>query len=157
VLEKVHSTEIRARRKQLTPCIPPMLKYPKTRGLCRVSQLNDRQQVLPLDLKFARQIDLSNNRQLRKHRFIQQINRLLEPFILDKRSICLFSCLHRCMAQQVLNICNGSTAAQQASGKCLSKIVRGNVGNASSPKRSFQCSIVLYQWSRQCWIVQVRQ
>jgi hypothetical protein len=40
------------------------------------------------------------------------------------------------MAQQVLNVGDGSTSTQQASGKCLSQIVRGNDFNASYPKCS---------------------
>jgi len=47
------------------------------------------------------------------------------------------------MAKQMLNISNGGAPAQQASGKRLSPIVRGNVSNTSSPECSFQCSIVL--------------
>ena len=64
-----------------------------------------------------------NNYQLRHHRLIQQINRLLEPFILHKCCISLLCGLDRSMAEQMLNICNGSAPAQQASGKCLPQIM----------------------------------
>ena len=37
--------------------------------------------------------------QLRLHRFIQKINRLLEPLILDECSLCLLCCLDRSMAK----------------------------------------------------------
>jgi len=43
---------------------------------------------------------------------IQQINRLLEPFILSECSVSLLSRFDRSMAQQMLNVCNGSTSAQ---------------------------------------------
>ena len=42
---------------------------------------------------------LPHNRQLRHHRLIQQINSLLEPFILHECSICLLSCFDRRMAK----------------------------------------------------------
>jgi len=45
------------------------------------------------------------------------------------------------MPQQMLNVCDHSTSTQQASGKSLSQVMRRNVCNASSPKRSFQRSI----------------
>ena len=61
------------------------------------------------------------------HRLIQQINCLLEPFILDECSIRLLCCLHKSMAKQMLNVCNRSASTQQASGKGLSQIVRGNI------------------------------
>ena len=48
------------------------------------------------------------------------------------------------MAQQMLNVSNSSTATQQAGGKCLSQIVRGNICNTGPPKRGFLCTIVLY-------------
>ncbi len=53
-----------------------------------------------------------HNPQLRQHRAIQQINRLLEPFILDKCGIRLFSCLDRSVAKQMLNISDGRAPAQ---------------------------------------------
>jgi hypothetical protein len=40
-------------------------------------------------------------------------NSLLEPFILKECSICPLSCLDRCVAQQMLNICNPGTPTQQ--------------------------------------------
>jgi hypothetical protein len=52
------------------------------------------------------------NLQPRQHRLIQQINRLIEPFILYECSISLLSCLDRSMAQKMLNVSDGSTAAQ---------------------------------------------
>jgi len=64
-----------------------------------------------------------HNFQLRHYRLIQQINRLLESLILYKCRISLFRSLHRRMAQQMLNVSNGSTSAQQSSGKRLSQIV----------------------------------
>ena len=66
---------------------------------------------------------LSDNLQVRLHRLIQQINRLLESLILDERRICLLCCLDRSMAEKMLNVGNRSTSTQQASGKCLSQIV----------------------------------
>ena len=68
-----------------------------------------------------------HNRQLRQHRLIKKINGLLEPFILHERSICPLSRLDRSVSQQMLNICDGSTSTQQASGKRLSQIVSRNV------------------------------
>ena len=50
-----------------------------------------------------------NNLQLRYSQLIQQINCLLEPFILHKGSISFLSCLHRGMAKQMLNVSDSST------------------------------------------------
>ena len=36
------------------------------------------------------------------------------------------------MAKQMLNVGDGSTSTQQAGGKCLSQIMRGNVCNSGS-------------------------
>jgi len=77
-----------------------------------------------------------HNLQPGHHRLIQQINRLLEPLILDERCVCLLSCLDRSMAKQMLNVSNGSTSTQQASGKCFSKIVRGNTRDGSPFERT---------------------
>jgi len=52
----------------------------------------------------------SNNLQLRLHRLIQQVNRLLEPFILDECRIRLLCCLDRGMTEKMLNIGNCSTS-----------------------------------------------
>jgi hypothetical protein len=46
----------------------------------------------------------------------------------------------------MLNVSNRSTAAQQSRSECLSQIVGGNICNASSPERGFQCPIVLYRF-----------
>jgi len=53
-----------------------------------------------------------NNLQPRQHRLIQQINRLLEPLILDECGTSPFSCLDRNMPKQMLNVSNGSTPTQ---------------------------------------------
>ena len=60
----------------------------------------------------AGRIESSNNLQPRLCRRIQQINRLLEPLILHKRRICLLCCLDRSIAEQMLNVSNGSTPTQ---------------------------------------------
>ena len=64
------------------------------------------------DLTNQPRVTSLNNLQLRLHRRIQQINRLLEPLILNKCGICLFCSLDRSMAQQMLNIRNSSTPTQ---------------------------------------------
>jgi len=63
------------------------------------------------------------NLQLGHHRLVQQINRLLEPLILDECRISLFRCLDRSMAEQMLNVSDGSTSTQQTSGESLSQVV----------------------------------
>jgi len=76
-------------------------------------------------------------------RWRRESARLLEPRILHKRRICLFRCLDRSMTQQMLNVSNSCTPAQQASGQRLSQIVRGHICNASLLECSFQFPIVL--------------
>jgi hypothetical protein len=66
-----------------------------------------------LGIELARRIATSpNNLQPRLRRRIQQINSLLEPFILHECRICFLSCLHRCMPQQMLHIRNYGTPTQ---------------------------------------------
>jgi hypothetical protein len=77
---------------------------------------------------------------------IQQINRLLEPLILDECCVSLFRCLDRSMTKQMLDVCNRGTFTQQASGKRPSQIVRGHIGNTGSIECGFQCSIILYRF-----------
>ncbi len=50
-----------------------------------------------------------HNFQLRHHQLIQQIRRVLEPFILHEGSISLLGCLHRSMAKKMLNVRDGGT------------------------------------------------
>ena len=52
---------------------------------------------------------LLHDLQRRLFRLIQQINRLLEPLVLHKRSIGSFCGLYRRMTQQMLNVSNRST------------------------------------------------
>jgi len=91
-----------------------MLRYAETLGLRRASQLDDRQVFrLGVGPEFARRMGSSRHTlQPRHHRLIQQINRLLEAFILDERRIRLLSSLDRSMAEQMLNICDSSISTQ---------------------------------------------
>jgi len=95
------------------------------------------------DVFVLRYYSSSDDPQFRYNRLIQQINRLLESFILYKCCICLLGCFDRSMAKQMLNVSNGSTSTQQACGKRLSQIVRGDVCSAGSSKSGFLCPIVL--------------
>jgi hypothetical protein len=62
----------------------------------------------------AGNLELSfNNLQLRQHRLIQQINRLLKPLILNKCRINFFSSVYRSMAKQMLNVSDGITLTEQ--------------------------------------------
>jgi len=96
-----------------------------------------------LILAYNVRLTLPYKLQLRHHRRIQQINRLLEPFVLHKRRICLLSGLHRNMAQQMLNVRNGSASAQQSCCERFSEIVSRNIIQPGSTECSFQCTIVL--------------
>ena len=53
-----------------------------------------------------------DNLQLWLCRRIQQINCLLEAFILDKSSIYFLRSLYRSMTKQMLNVCNGGTSTE---------------------------------------------
>ena len=60
-------------------------------------------------IRATRGITSSHKLQLRQHRFIQQINPLLEPFILHECGICLLSSSDRSISKQMFNVSDSST------------------------------------------------
>jgi len=80
--------------------------------MVKVFTTNGSDQSFNERMRAGRMESSPNKRQLRLHRVIQQINRLLEPLILHERCISLFSRLHRSMTEQNLNVSDGSTSTQ---------------------------------------------